>query len=320
MTTPQRPGPLKLGAAFQTALQSSDSQYRVQLLSHGYSVLTPEFEQYMDQICPTKQGEFDFSLPDAALAFATANGCELHGHVLMWDKQVPAWVTNPAVPWTAATLTAVMVDWIDTCVHRYRGKIKLWHVINEPIQDGQSGALNPNSIWGKVIGPNYIQIALGAAHAADPAALLYINEYSTEWVYPKSNALYAMAKGLLAAGAPLHGIGFQLHSDTRWPIPQADLITNMARFGALGLRTDVTELDVGVLDFAGTEAQKQVAQAQIYQSAVNAAKASPSCFNFTTWGFTDKVSWLPAGSEGLPFDVNYRAKPAWPIVQGLANV
>lgn len=309
---------IKIGAAFQVARQQTDSQYRQQLLSHGYSVLTPEYEQYMNQVCANKQGEFDFSLTDAALAFATANGCELRGHVLVWDQQLPTWLTKPATPWTAATLTAVMVDWIDTVVHRYRGKIKQWDVINEPLQDGvTTGALNPNSIWGNIIGPNYIQIALEAAHAADPNALLYINEYSTEWIYPKSNALYAMAQQLIRTGVPLHGIGFQLHSDTRWPVPQADLTTNMARFGALGLRTDVTEMDVGVLDFVGTEKQKQAAQAAIYQSAVNAAKASPSCHYFTTWGFTDRVSWLPAGSEGLPFDVNYNAKVAWPVVQGL---
>jgi len=113
---------------------------------------------------------------------------------------------------------------------------------------------------------------------------------------------------------PLNGIGFELHSDTRWPVPLSDLEANMARFGALGLRTNITEADVGSSHFVGSEAAKQAAQAQIFSDGATACAASPSCWSYTTWGFTDKYSWLGSAEEALPFDVNYQAKPAWAAI------
>src|SRR5579862_4839749 len=306
-----RQGQVLLGTAFQEGLVQTDPTYRQQLLSHGYQVLTPEFEFYMDQV-EKQPGQFDFSLPDAQVAFAQQNGLAIRGHVLIWGMQLPGWLTNPAVPWTRATLIPVLEQWITTMVSRYRGEIHEWDVVNEPLND--DGTLKPN-LWEQVIGPDYISLALEAAHAADPSALLYINEYSTEYLWPKSDALYALAQTLLAAGVPLDGIGFQVHSDTRWPVPYSDLMANMARFGALGLRTDITEMDVNTTYFTGTEAAKLAAEAQIYSDAARACEESPSCFTFTTWGFTDKVSWLGSAAEGLPFDVNYQPKPAWAAIQ-----
>lgn len=265
---------------------------------------------YLDQV-ETAQGVFDFSRPDAMLRYAQANGLDLRGHVLVWGMQLPTWLTNPAVPWTRDSLLQVMRQWITTMVSRYAGQVHEWDVVNEPLND--DGTLKQN-IWEQVIGPDYIAQALNAAHQADPSALLFINEYSTEWVWPKSDALDQLAQNLLAQGVPLNGIGFQLHSDTRWAVPYQDLKTNMARFAALGLRTNVTEMDVGTSHFIGTEAQKLAAEAQIYSDAANACVQSPSCWSFTTWGFTDKYTWLGTAEEPLPFDVNYAAKPAWAAI------
>ncbi len=300
-----------LGTAFRERLVQTDPTYRRQLLSHGYQVLTPEFEFYLGQV-EKQPGEFDFSLPDAQVAFAQEHGLAIRGHVLVWGRQLPGWLTSPAVPWTRATLLPVLDQWITTMVRRYAGRIREWDVVNEPLNDDGTLA---RSLWERVIGPDYISLALEAAHAADPSALLYVNEYSTEYRWPKSDALYGLAQNLLASGVPLDGIGFQLHSDTRWPVPYTDLKANMARLGALGLRTDVTELDVDTSHFAGTGAAKLAAEAQFYAAAWRACEDSPSCFTFTTWGFTDKVSWLGAAAEALPFDVEYRPKPAWAAIE-----
>jgi endo-1,4-beta-xylanase len=265
---------------------------------------------YMDQVENTR-GVFALAKPDAMAQFAHDNGLDLRGHVLVWGLQVPAWVTNPSTPWTRASLLEVMQQWIKTMVGHYAGQVHEWDVVNEPLND--DGTLKQN-IWEQVIGPDYIQQALIAAHQADPSALLFINEYSTEWMWPKSNALYQLAQSLLAQGVPLNGIGFQLHSDTRWPVPNQDLKSNMARFAALGLRTNVTEMDVGTSHFVGTEAQKQAVQAQIYSDAANACEQSPSCWSFPPWGFTDRYTWLGTAEEPLPFDLNYAPKPAWTAI------
>jgi endo-1,4-beta-xylanase len=322
-TPPARSGPVLQGAAFQLGLLSSDSQYQPQLLSHGYKTLTPEFEQYMDQV-ETSNGYFDFSKPDAMLAFAQAHGLELRGHVLMWGLQVPYWVTNPSTPWTAATLTAVMDNWITTVMTRYKGQIHEWDVINEPLNDDgtlKAGDQTTDSmhrnIWGRIIGQGYIEHALRTAHAADPSARLVINEYSNEYLWAKSDALYSIAQDFKNRGVPLDAIGFQIHSDTRWPVPYADLKSNMTRFGALGLRTEITEMDVGTSHYSGTQDQKYAAEATIYHDAAQACLDSPTCWEFTTWGFTDKYTWLGSSELPLPFDINYAAKPAWTAIQSV---
>jgi endo-1,4-beta-xylanase len=320
---PTRSGPVKTGASFQWDLLSSDSQYQPQLLSHGYKILTPDFEEYMDQV-ETSNGYFDFSKPDAMLAFAQAHGLELRGHVLMWGWLVPDWVLYPSTPWTAATLTAVMDNWITTVMTRYKGQIHEWDVINEPLNpDGtlkageeSTGDVYKN-IWGRIIGQGYIEHALRTAHAADPSARLVINEYGTESLGPKSDALYAMAKDFKTRGVPLDVIGFQVHSSTDSPVDYSDLKANMTRFGALGLRTEITEMDVRTLNYPGTQDQKYARQAQIYRDAAQACQDSPTCFEFTTWGFTDKHSWLGPEERPLPFDTKYAPKPAWTAIRSV---
>src|SRR5208282_5959142 len=48
-----------------------------------------------------------------------------------------------------------MRDHIHTVVGRYKGKIKVWDVVNEAIADGGTNLLR-NSLWLQIIGPNFI--------------------------------------------------------------------------------------------------------------------------------------------------------------------
>ena len=56
------------------------------------------------------------------------------------------------------------------------------------------------------------------------------------------------------------------------------------------------------------------AQADDYASVVRACRETPRCVGVTTWGITDDRSWVPSFFSGygaaLPFDENYRPKPA----------
>jgi endo-1,4-beta-xylanase len=305
-----RKGPVALGTAFRVALVDSDPRYRAQLLSHGYESLTPEYEMYMDGVESTP-GIFDFVPADRALSFARAHGMSIRGHTLVWGRQLPTWLTRDPSRWTRATLLPVMEQWIKTVVGHFAGTIHQWDVVNEPLND--NGSLKRN-LWERVIGPDYIRIALQTAHAADPNALLYINDYSTEWLDAKSNALFALARSLRNSGVPLGGIGFQVHSDTRWPVIAWQLEANMRRFGALGLRTDISEMDVNTRAFSGSERAKLNAQARIYSDAAQACELSRTCWTFTTWGFTDSYTWLGRAAQPLPFASDYAPKPAWAAI------
>ena len=80
------------------------------------------------------------------------------------------------------------------------------------------------------MGSGYIADALRTAHAADPNAKLYLNDYNIEGENAKSNAMYSLAQSLLAQGVPLNGIGFESHF-ILGQVPRR-LLANMQRFAA----------------------------------------------------------------------------------------
>ena len=87
----------------------------------------------------------------------------------------------------------------------------------------------------------------------------------------------------------------------------------MEEFAALGVDVAVTELDVRVK--TPPDAQSLAAQAADYAAVVGACRAVKRCVGITTWGITDDHSWIPSFFSGwgaaLPFDENYRPKPAY---------
>jgi endo-1,4-beta-xylanase len=92
----------------------------------------------------------------------------------------------------------------------------------------------------------------------------------------------------------------------------ADVRINMQRLAALGLETHITEMDV-MLALPTTPVALQ-AQGTVYQAMLRACLAVAQCGSFSTWGVTDRHSWIPEYFPGrgaaLLFDADYRAKPA----------
>ena len=72
-----------------------------------------------------------------------------------------------------------MREHIHTVVGRYKGKIKVWDVVNEALADGGTNILR-NSLWTEIIGPDFIAKAFQYAHEADPDAILRYNDYGLE--------------------------------------------------------------------------------------------------------------------------------------------
>ena len=77
-------------------------------------------------------------------------------------------------------------------------------------------------------------------------------------------------------------------------------------------------MDVRVRDVPGDAAAKLARQRQVYRDVVAACLAEPRCEAVTFWGFTDAHSWIDGffgPDDPLPFDEQYRAKPAFFGVQ-----
>jgi len=271
------------------------------------------------------QYTYDWADADDIAQFAHAGGQKMRGHTLLWHQSIPSWVTNGG--FSTNQIRDILFHHIDTVAGRYHGDAYCWDVVNEAFND--DGTLR-TSFWYNspgfgyaANGTRYIEEAFRRAAAADPGAKLIYNDYSTETVNAKSDAVYAMAQDFLSRGVPLHGIGFQMHISG---INYASLRTNLKRFNDLGLDLHITEMDVRIpIDTNGVSTTADLdAQAEIYWNVVGVALGQSRLKTLQTWGFTDKDSWIPGFFPGygnaLPFDKNYQRKPAyWAIWNALAN-
>ena len=294
----------QLGAAVNAVmLQKGGPRYVQTLLGH-YRSITPEYEMEMSQLEPSR-GHFTFAPADRIVAFASRHHMPVRGHTLVWDEMVPDWVLHG--DWTRAQLEDVLHTYITAVVSHYRGKVEEWDVVNEPLTtDGHMR----QSIWERVIGPDYVALAFRWAHAADPNARLFLNEYGAEWNDPKEHALFQLVSGLKSAGVPIGGVGFQAHLLLNAHPPQAELTGVLRQFAALGLRLEITELDVRAGGSAPL-ARRMAEEASIYKTVAASCAAVRACARVTTWGFTDAATWIGTANRPLPFDTHYRAKPAW---------
>jgi GH35 family endo-1,4-beta-xylanase len=77
-------------------------------------------------------------------------------------------------------LTQALTSHIVNVAGHYAGKVYCWDVVNEAVSDSSdpSEILKP-TIWYPAL-PDYLDLAFHTAHAADPHAKLFYNDYSAE--------------------------------------------------------------------------------------------------------------------------------------------
>ncbi len=331
-----------------------------------FNQLVPENEMKWERIHPRQGADgYDFAAADAFVDFGLSNNMYLAGHTLVWHAQTPQWVfagTNPPPPGVTnlpsrpvantnafATnrfgrggfgfgpytgprasreeLLQRMRDHIHTVVGRYKGKIKVWDVVNEAIADGGTNVLR-KSLWLEIIGPDFIAKAFQYAHEADPDAILRYNDYGLENP-AKRRKLISLIKSLQKEHVPVMAIGSQAHLNVSVSFETMDqALTEME---TLGLPIHITELDVNSAqggqrttgaDIAGnaattqgglvSDADRKLADA--YAGLFRAfLKHEKSVKVVTFWGPNDANSWRASGKP-LLFDVNAQPKPAFDAV------
>jgi endo-1,4-beta-xylanase len=302
---------LMVGTAVEPGFLAADASYR-SIVSDEFSTLTPENVMKFDHIHPARES-YSFCDSDALLSYAAANHMQVRGHTLVWHQQLPEWLSRGE--FSREELITILRDHIHTVVGRYRGQIAAWDVVNEAFES--DGSLR-DSLWLRGIGPEYIEMAFGWAHQADPDALLFYNDFGAEALGAKSDAIYGLLARLRKQGVPVHGAGLQMHLEAG--AVQADEIKqNMRRLAELGLEIHVTEMDVRVA-LPATE-EKLLAQAETYREVVGACVAVEACRSITFWGVTDRHSWIESAGlfrgfgSALLLDEAYEAKPAYHSVR-----
>lgn len=299
---------VRVGAAVREVFDS-DPQYEPALVREFNSV-THEHALKWNAVQP-QRGTFDFERADALVELAEANGMAVRGHTLIWEQQfldsTPDYVTTITDP---QELRELMAEHIRTVVGRYRGRIDAWDVVNEPLET--LGSKLYENVFYRLLGPGYIAEAFELAHAADPDALLFLNETLVSTAGPKFDALAALVSELLDQGVPLHGVGIQGHFFA--PPRPDELRANIEALADLGVVVEITELDIPVIR-QGDRAVLLEEQRQQYYDVASACLAVPACRRITMWGFTDRHTWiddfLGPGLAPLVLDENYQRKPAY---------
>lgn len=276
-------------------------------------------------------GSFDFSSADELLALCNNAGLEVYGHTLVWHQnQNGNYLRSLTVGNTqqvAIAIDSAMSRFIRASMMRYAGKVKAWDVVNEPMMDGNSG-LRTNTgtttgdafYWSQYLGREYALKAFQYAKAADPNALLFINEYNLEYNPAKLDSLISYVNELKAQGAKIDGIGTQMHISINTPLSGID--NAFKKLAATGLKVRVSELDVRVNpnDVTGFVAGKTAleAQASMYKYVLNAYIQNvpqPQRYGFIVWGIADSDSWIITSQKKtdapLLFDNSYGKKPAF---------
>jgi GH35 family endo-1,4-beta-xylanase len=238
----------------------------VLLKFYNYGVVEAFKWPYIEGI----KGNLNYSQVDFAYDWAEKVGWDLRAHTLLWGGdnswQMPSW-----------TLTLEGQELYDECethirreVNRYKGIIKEYDVINEPLHetwlaDNAGDSINWNAFkW---------------ADQEDPDARLFINEYNViVWgTYGFNDAV----QNMIDHGAPVDGIGVQGHMENR--INWNDVKTRLDAVAELGLPIKVTEFDMKIDEY-GVNDQNM---ANYYATMMRTCFSHPAVEGFIWWGYCD---------------------------------
>jgi endo-1,4-beta-xylanase len=168
--------------------------------------------------------------------------------------------------------------------------------------------------------------AFKVAKAADPDAVLFLNDYNLEWLPKKLDTFRRLVERLLAAGAPVGGLGCQSHLAA--DLAPGVMDKTLRALAEFGLPVHVSELDVSLTRAERrfpSDAARQEAQARLYAETAAAFHALPAAqrYALTLWGLRDGDSWLKrenARDAPAPFDEAGRPKlAAAALASGLAG-
>ncbi|HXD76710.1 MAG TPA: endo-1,4-beta-xylanase [Puia sp.] len=303
-----------------------------ELILQQFNSLTPENAMKMGPIHP-QENVYNWADADSIVAFAQRNHLRVRGHNLCWHNQAPRWMFKDSSGNTVSkeVLLQRLKDHITAVVSRYKGKLYAWDVVNEAIADDSAHVMRP-SLWYQICGDEFIEKAFEWAHAADPRAVLFYNDYNTENP-AKREKIYTMLKKMLAKGVLINGIGLQAHWSLSTPT-RDELEKSIRLFSSLGLQVQITELDISVYPghqggqlmthyggnpvdsgFTAAMEQKQLDQYKMVFGVFR--KYRKKITGVTFWNVSDRYSWLDRrGRKNYPllFDKDLQPKKAYDAV------
>jgi endo-1,4-beta-xylanase len=319
------------GRSKNSVLKSKDRQT---IVNRHFNQVTAENIMKPSYLHPA-ESTFFFNHADALVDYAASQDKTVHGHALIWHYGLANWMndfTGNAVDWTT-----MMTDHITEIASHYAAEdiVVSWDVVNEAFTDSDNDGdgLNDlrNSIWLDNIGASYLAAAFRAAHAADPNADLYYNDYNIAGEPTKLNAVLELVDQFQddPNPVPIHGIGFQMHVSLNWPdINQ--IKDSFALAVGTGLKIKISELDITVntdrtrnamslTEFTDAVAVQQQERYEAIVAAYMDEVPEAQRGGISVWGIADLDSWTRSYNAlewPLLIDDDLVSKPA---LQGFAD-
>jgi endo-1,4-beta-xylanase len=231
-----------------------------------------------------------------------------------------------------AIIGTALNTWITAMVNNSKKNVKVWDVLNEPMDDGKPYELKTGVgrtlaadefYWQDYLGKDYGVAAFKIARQnGNPGDIHFVNDYNLEYSLDKCRGLIEYVKYMESQGAKVDGIGTQMHISLDANKSNIDEMFKL--LAATGKWVKISELDIGLKTTQATPELLQK-QAELYKYVVdsyfkNVPKAQR--YGITVWGILDSqdnASWRPGEKIGL-WDLRYMRKPAYKsFAEGLAQ-
>jgi GH35 family endo-1,4-beta-xylanase len=237
-----------------------------------------------------RQGEVDYNIADAILAWTAEHDIPLRGHNVFWGipNRVQPWLKSMDDTKLRATLEARAVD----VARRYRGRFAEYDMNNEMLHA---------NYYEERLGPGITRDMASWMRQEDPAAVLFLNDYDI-LTGVRLEDYVAQIRKFLDQGIPIGGIGVQghLHGDTFDPAALRNALDRLAQFK---LPVRVTEFNFpgqrskyyGQRNAVLTEEEEQ-AKAKAITDYYRICFAHPVVGGILMWGFWEGANWIPVSS------------------------
>lgn len=305
-------GKFYIGVALNRSQAAGSDGKEYEILKNEYNSISPENDMKWENIHPTLDA-YNFGPSDAYIKTGKDLNMFIIGHTLLWHSQTPKWVFEDGKgnPLKREALLERLKEHITKVMGRYKGVIKGWDVVNEALNE--DGTLR-DSKWRKIIGDDYIEKAFEYAHAVDPAAELYYNDYN---LYKKEKRAGAVkiVNQLKAKGLPIKAVGEQGHYNLTGAT-LAEVEATINDFVKAGVQVNITELDISVLPDKGASTTADVSNNAAYKKELDPysdglpkdvekkladrykalfelfMKYEKNIDRITFWGLSDRNTWL----------------------------
>ena len=247
------------------------------------------------------RGKPMYDYTDSAINWCREHGITCKGHPLAWDHPAgsPRWL-----PTDPAEIERLSTARVRDIVSRFKGRIDLWDVVNEPTD--LTRFKNPLNTWANQLGAvPFTRRHLQVAREANPNATLLVNDYRTDPAFAK------ILEGLRENGKlPFDTIGIQSHMHGGgWPLPRIwEICDRYAKFGLPVHFTETTIVSGPRLspgeNWGATTPEGEAKQADYVPQFYTMLFAHPAVQALTWWDFADDGAWQGAAAGWLRKDMS----------------